>query len=60
MNILESITVWGLVAIAAFLSGRSLYRSFTGKKKSACSCGEASCPAGTSRKECGVNLQPPR
>ncbi len=55
MNIAESIIVWGVVAIAASLCGRSLYRSFTGKKKSACSCGETSCPAGTSREDCSVN-----
>jgi len=40
---IESIIVWGIVAVAAFFSARTLYRTFTGKKKS-CGCNESTCP----------------
>ncbi|MBW2096960.1 MAG: FeoB-associated Cys-rich membrane protein [Deltaproteobacteria bacterium] len=40
---MESIIVWGIVAVAAFFSARALYRTFTGKKKN-CGCRETTCP----------------
>jgi len=43
MNSIESIIVWGIVAVAAFFSARALYRTFTGKKKN-CGCRETTCP----------------
>lgn len=43
MNSIESVIVWGIVAVAAFFSVRALYQTFTGKKKG-CGCNEATCP----------------
>ncbi|RLB19046.1 MAG: hypothetical protein DRG82_02335 [Deltaproteobacteria bacterium] len=43
MNSIESIIVWGIVAIAAFFSGLALYRVFTGERKG-CGCSLATCP----------------
>lgn len=43
MNSIESVIVWGIVAVAAFFSARALYRTFTGKKKG-CGCNVVTCP----------------